>query len=326
MKKELPFIIAEAAQGYEGSDKLVQLYVKAAALSGADAVKFQIFYADEIALEDYPYYQLFKNLELPFEVWNEAVRESHKNGLEFYSDVFGVESFKSLEKIGVDGYKIHSTDINNTVLLKVAAQSQKKIFVSTGGCRLNEIDRALDILNKCDITLMYGFQAEPTQVEDNNLNRIKTLMSIYHRPVGFHDHTAGGDALAFYLPFIAVGEGVCIIEKHLTLSRQVQIEDYVSALTPEEFVLWSTGIKKAYLSLGKGEWELTEKEQLYKTKVRRAVCSFQNIDEGKVIEKADLTLKRSGISDVFFELSEVVGRKAKRFIKSNLPIRKDDVL
>ena len=39
-------IVAEVAQGYEGNIKLTELLTTAAILSGADAVKFQLVYAD----------------------------------------------------------------------------------------------------------------------------------------------------------------------------------------------------------------------------------------------------------------------------------------
>ena len=46
-------IIAEIAQGYEGSEKLTNLLTKGAIASNADAVKFQLVYADELATPDY---------------------------------------------------------------------------------------------------------------------------------------------------------------------------------------------------------------------------------------------------------------------------------
>jgi len=42
-------IIAEIAQGYEGNSTLALMLAKAAVRSGADAVKFQLVYADELA-------------------------------------------------------------------------------------------------------------------------------------------------------------------------------------------------------------------------------------------------------------------------------------
>lgn len=324
MKK--PLIIAEIAQGYEGSEKLVDIYVNAAASAGADAIKFQVFYADELALPDYKYYHLFKSLELPIDVWEKAVKTSHGKGLEFYSDVFGPDSLAMLEKVGAAGYKIHATDINNIRLLKCIANTKKKVFLSTGGCELKEISNAVEILKKCDVTLMYGFQAEPTELKDNNLNRIRTLKKIYNKLVGFQDHTAGDSELALYLPFVALGLGVTVIEKHLTLSREAKIEDYISALTPEEFKKWASMIRSTYKGLGKSEWTLTKQELQYRGKVRRAVCSVRGIRKGAVISDDDVTMKRTDAQNAMYDLSEVIGEKTIRFIKKNTPIRRTNIL
>ena len=321
-----PFIIAEIAQGYEGDAKLAEFYIKAAASSGADAIKFHIFYADELALRDYKYYDLFKNLELPFRVWERCVKLAHKLGIMFYSDVLGRRSLKKLVSIGVDGFKIHSTDVNNLDFIQMVAKSKKKVLLSTGGCSESEIGEAIEVLKMCDITLMHGFQAEPTQIEDNHLNRLTTLKNRFRKAVGFQDHTAGEDALSFYLPFIAIGLGATVIEKHLTLSRKAQIEDYISALTPEEFFVLTNFIKKSYRSLGKDSLNLTNKELAYRTKVRRAVCTVDNINKGKVISKKDVVFKRSGAEDVFHDLSFAVGKIAKRNIKKNSAIKKGDLL
>lgn len=326
MNSTNPLIIAEIAQGYEGSEKLVELYVKAASAAGADAIKFQIFYAHELALPDYKYYLLFKSLELTVAVWENAVKEAHKKGMEFYSDVFGFDSLDMLEKIGADGYKVHTTDINNNQLLKRIAQTKKKVFLSTGGCQMEEIDNAVELLKGCDIALMYGFQAEPTELEDNNLNRIGTLKKTYNKPIGFQDHTAGDSELALYLPFVALGAGVDVIEKHLTLSRAAEIEDYISALTPEEFRNWASMIRAAHNGLGKSEWALTEKELQYRGKVQRAVCTVREIGKGEVIGPDDVTMKRTDAQDVIYELSGAIGKKTSSVIKENTPVKKGDIL
>ena len=46
-------IIAEIAQGFEGNFEQSKLLIKAAAKAGADTVKFQLVYADELATADY---------------------------------------------------------------------------------------------------------------------------------------------------------------------------------------------------------------------------------------------------------------------------------
>lgn len=317
-----PFIIAEIAQGYEGQERLVDFYLKAASFSGADAIKFQIFFADELALKDYKHYSLFKSLELPFAVWKKAVSTAHESGLEFYSDVFGLDSFQKLDEIGTDGYKIHSTDINNFPLLKRVARTKKKIFLSTGGCEQSEIREALKVLDSSRVTLMYGFQAEPTAIKDNHLNRIKTLKSVFNMPVGFQDHTLGESPLALQAPLVALGLGVELIEKHLTLSRAAEIEDYISALEPHEFKRWASEIKEMYPILGMEEWRLTENETAYRTKVKRAVCSRKPLRKGTVLGLEDIALKRTDAKNALYGLSEVIGKTVKRTVPANAVIEK----
>ena len=47
MKKDIK-IIAEIAQGFEGNFTQSKLLIKAAAKAGADSVKFQLVYAEEL--------------------------------------------------------------------------------------------------------------------------------------------------------------------------------------------------------------------------------------------------------------------------------------
>jgi sialic acid synthase SpsE len=46
-------IIAEIAQGFEGVAEQARLLMKAASSAGADAAKYQLVYADELATTEY---------------------------------------------------------------------------------------------------------------------------------------------------------------------------------------------------------------------------------------------------------------------------------
>ena len=96
-------IIAEIAQGYEGDPKLTDLLTTGAIASGADAVKFQLVFADELATPDYQYYELFKSLEMPTSVWHETSDRIHKAGRKLYFDVFGFESLTIALDLSADG-------------------------------------------------------------------------------------------------------------------------------------------------------------------------------------------------------------------------------
>ena len=109
-------IIAEIAQGFEGDEKLASLLTKGAIASGADAVKFQLVYADELATPDYQHYQLFKELEMERIVWTNICKQIHKANKKIYFDIFGLISLEIAKKIGADGVKISTTEFYNNVL------------------------------------------------------------------------------------------------------------------------------------------------------------------------------------------------------------------
>ena len=96
MKNKLK-IIAEIAQGFEGNFTQSKLLISAAAKSGADAVKFQLVYADELATADYQYYSLFKNLEMSEMQWKDLSDYAISLGSKLIVDVFGEKSLETAE-------------------------------------------------------------------------------------------------------------------------------------------------------------------------------------------------------------------------------------
>ena len=89
MKKEKTELIAELAQGFEGSVKIAKKLIVGSYKGKADAVKFQLVFADEICTNDYKDFKIFKKLELTFRQWKEIRDFSKKYKLKFYVDVFG---------------------------------------------------------------------------------------------------------------------------------------------------------------------------------------------------------------------------------------------
>ena len=128
-KSKIIRIIAEAAQGFEGDPLLARLLVRAAARAGADAVKFQLVYADEIATPDYKYYDLFKKLEMPAGCWRQVAGEAKKEGVGLYFDVFGKKSLRMALALGAEGLKIHATDFYHDELIRAALNTGKSILM-----------------------------------------------------------------------------------------------------------------------------------------------------------------------------------------------------
>ncbi|TAL62954.1 MAG: NeuB family protein, partial [Legionella sp.] len=114
-------IIAEIAQGYEGNPTLARLLVKGALVANADAIKIQLIFADELCVPTYPYFDLFKSLEMDEKVWVELVDITHKAGKQIYFDVYGERSLALAHKLNADGVKISTTDFYNIPLFTQAA-------------------------------------------------------------------------------------------------------------------------------------------------------------------------------------------------------------
>jgi sialic acid synthase SpsE len=322
-------IIAEVAQGYEGNPKLSELLALAAVRSDADAVKYQIIFADELAIPEYQYYDLFKSLEMGIEIWQNIVNIVHSQNKKMYFDVFGDLSLELAKSIGADGIKISTTDFYNTPLINRAIENFNKVFISVGGVPIDDIDELVNQLNykEDQITLMYGFQAEPTPIEENNLLRIPEFKKRYpNLSIGFMDHSDGGNDEAFYLPLMAVSLGVSQIEKHITLDRILEIEDFVSALDPERFKKFVAIVKMMESSLGKAVFDLTAKEQKYKNLAGKVVVAKCAINEGEILKEKNLTMKRvsvDGSHGCFRKVSQVLGKKISKSALKNSPITQD---
>lgn len=319
-------IIAELAQSYEGSFADAQALVRAAASAHADAVKFQIFAADELAVPDYEYYSLFRTLELGPEQWVELASLARALDMEFLADVLGVASVEMLDRLGVDGFKIHASDALNLPLLEAVGQTGRPVLLSCGGSYSAEIAEAVQKLREAGaraICLMHGFQASPTDPADTRLRRLRALRRTFRLPVGYADHIDAEHSLARHWPLLAVGTGVDVIEKHLTLNRADQKEDYISALNPDEFAEMVTGIRLAEQALGRDDFDLTPAERSYRGSFRKRVVAARTLESGRVLTASDLALKRVPGEGGITDLRAVVGRTLCRAVASNAAVTEE---
>ena len=106
-------IIAEIAQGYEGDIKQCERFVRLAKRCGADGVKFQIFEVEELCLPNYKHYDLFKSLYIEPKEWKKIINICNEIGIDFYVDIFGLNTLKWMRECNIKGIKIHSSDLRN---------------------------------------------------------------------------------------------------------------------------------------------------------------------------------------------------------------------
>ena len=234
-------IIAEIANAHGGSWEVAGALVDAAAQAKANGVKFQRFTADELVVPSHPKHDHFRTLEFSETQWASLVERARAAGLRVWSDVFGERSARAMQALGVDGFKIHASDIANLPLLRVVTSCRRPVLLGCGGARLIEIREAIEALGRhgCPRVIpMHGFQAFPTSLHETHLARLAYLREQLGIPIGLSDHVDGGSEWAGLVPLLAVMLGVPVIEKHLTLDRAARGIDHHSALEPHELLGW----------------------------------------------------------------------------------------
>ena len=300
-------IIAEIANSHQGSPKNAENLAIKSLEAGANAVKFQIYFADELLAQNHPRFSHFKKQSFNESEWLKLINKVKKKG-KVYCDIFGLKAFKLAKKLNVHGYKIHSSDLLNYFLLKKVSKKKKKIFLSTGGSKIAEIKYALKFFqnSKNKPILLHGFQSYPTKIEDTKLKRINYLRSYFQNQadIGYQDHTSGDDPFNLYLPLIAIGMGANVIEKHVTLNRKKKGVDYYSSIEPKELKKFIEIIRKSNVALGKNIISFSKSEKKYRSQVKKHWVSNKDLSKKNKIQNNNVSMKRvhsKNLEPMYFE-------------------------
>lgn len=328
-------IIAELAQGFEGKPEQSRLLMKAAAAAGADAAKYQLVYADELATPDYKYYELFRSIEMDDNVWNGLAVYAGQLGIKLYVDIFGARSLQLAEKIGVAVVKLHGTDIANLGFLQQVARSAvPKVLLGAGGAHAGELERAIEILANKELVVLLGFQGYPTPNGTNQIARLRLLIERWREKhpklsFGFADHAPPDSPLRYALAATAIGAGATTVEKHLTLGKVMKLEDHESALNPDEFAEFCEVMRACAEAYGtaqaREDFGMSEAEQGYRKMIRRHVVTGHAVAGGTRLSPADLVLKRAGAERVITDLEAVYGKTLKRSLAANVAVAPSDI-
>jgi sialic acid synthase SpsE len=327
-KNKPVLIVAEVASAHQGDVDICKELVEKVGRSGADAIKFQKFTAEELVVAG-PSRKHFKEIEFSDTEWREVFSVAKKFNWEILADVFDVGSCDLMNELGASAFKIHSTDLTNPYLISHVAEKEKPILLGVGGGTNEEIRGAIETIRsygKGSIILVHGFQAYPTKLEDTNLKLIQTLGEVFGLNVGYHDHVDAESEMALFLPCMAIPFGATIIEKHVILDRSGKGLDYQSALTPEEFKKMVGNVRDFERAVGSGKIELSAAEKKYREEVRKNIVAKTNIPAKTVIKLEMLAFKRSkpGLSPT--EAVDMLGKKAKVDIKKDEVITWDKLL
>jgi N,N'-diacetyllegionaminate synthase len=307
-------IAAEAAQGYQADWAKELALVDLAAAAGADAIKFQLLHDGELLTADHPLCGHVRDLELPPERWQAVADRARSKGIALFVDVFGRRGLELAADIGAAAVKVHASDmLNERLLSEIADSPVSRVLLSAGGSEAGEIGQAAALLPGKELTLILGFQAYPTAIEDNGLRRLAALAELLpEAELGFADHTAQEEALALWLPALALAFGVTYVEKHLTIAQVLQDPDYQSALDPDRFAGFAANLRAAEAALGvegAAADEMSDAERAYRLGMKRHVVAAEDLQGGTQLGRENLVLMRAPEppADALLRLEDAVG-------------------
>lgn len=323
-------IIAEIANAHQGIPEKAEEIALEALKAQADAIKFQVYFADELLTKSHPRYDHFRSQAFSVEIWTELLKRFVDKGARVYCDVFGLKALKVAKKAGVFGFKIHSSDLCNVFLLRQLAKTGKRILLATGGTSIREIWLALKELKDAGtrLVLLHGFQSYPTDVEESSLSRLPWLKGIFGDccEIGFMDHVDADDSFAMSLPLVAMGMGATVIEKHITLDRQAKGIDYYSSLNPEEFAVFVQSVRRMEKATIGNPEEFSPSERVYRADVKKRWVATRAMPQGHVLGCGDLIMKRTKASSSHpVTLDRLLDRPLLREVKDEESLSLSDV-
>jgi N,N'-diacetyllegionaminate synthase len=319
-------IIAEVGVNHNGSPDLAKNLVDAAVGAGADVVKFQTFKARSLSTEvaekaEYQshnsdthesQYAMLRKLELSCEMHVVLLRHCDTKGIEFLSSAFDIDSLDYLHSLGLHRFKIPSGEISNLPYLRHIGRMGKPIIISTGMSSIDEVNSAIVSLERSGtprslVTVLHCNTEYPTPMEDVNLMAMCTMREALGVKVGYSDHTSGIE-----VSIAAVAMGATVIEKHLTLDRNLPGPDHRASLEPDEFAKMVNAIRNIESARGDGVKRPSNSEAKNITAARKSLVAAKPIFRGEVFTPENVTTKRPGNGISPMRWDDVIGQVARK--------------
>lgn len=315
------YVIAEIGNNHNGDfDRAIAL-VDAAIAAGADCAKFQMRKLDEVyrasslsgkdddLAVEYTL-DLLRRFELPIAQQKKIAEYCATKGIQYLCTPWDAKSVAVLEGFGVLAYKVASADLTNLPLLARLAATGKPLIVSTGMSTTDEIKAAAKFLDDRDAgyVLLHCQSTYPAALHNIHLRFMETLREI-HPVIGYSGHERG-----IAVSTAAVALGAVVIERHITLDREMEGPDHAASLEPEEFKALVSGIREVEAARGEklSERALSQGELINRENLAKSLVAARDLQAGSVISESDIAVKSPGQGLSPLKMPALLGRKLTR--------------
>jgi sialic acid synthase SpsE len=310
-----PFIIAEVADAHYGSLDRAKEMAVLSKKSGATCVKFQHHLPDEEMLREIPnssnmkeplYEFLLKNA-LNLDQHIELAKFCENIGILYLCTPFSWKAAEELETyVDPFAYKIGSGELTDIPTILRISRFAKPVLISTGMSEIHEITRTYEavVAHVPELVLMNCTSAYPPKFSDIQLGFIPIMKELYPAAIiGHSDHTPSiSTAIA------AVGLGADVIEKHVTIDRNLVGPDDEVSIDFNQLKELASYAGEVFLSRGKDK-RLLDSEKEIQLWARRSVVVLEDLPIGSVLSEANIWGKRPGTGIPSWKIPEIVGKR-----------------
>lgn len=332
-----PYVVAEVGPNHNGSlDRALEMVATAAA-AGADAVKFQIavpenVYSLDAFKADYQRINDSEGSAIDMSRRLQLGRDDHRRlhqacrnaGVAYMCTAFDLDSLAFIDReFDLPYFKIASGEILSVDMLDYMAERHRPVLLSTGMATFDEIAGALARLerrNPKEITILHCVSRYPVPHKDVNLRVLGALAERFGRPIGYSDHSLGIECCLG-----AVALGATVIEKHVTLDRDLPGPDHKASATIEEFATLVEAIRRLEEALGAAEKTFSDEEAAVRRMARKSIVAARAIPAGAAIARGDVCFKRPGTGLPPTALDAVLGHRVRRAIECDRVIDAGDI-
>ncbi|MEO5954229.1 MAG: N-acetylneuraminate synthase family protein [Nitrospiraceae bacterium] len=319
------FIIAEGGLSHFGDMELARQLVNLAADGGADAFKTQFFDVEAlIARRAQDWRERLRPRNLTFVQARELKNLCSRRGLIFLATAHDETRIRWLQDLDVPAVKVGSGERNNPAFLSKLASIGKPMIVSTGMYGESDVREAIEacaVAGCQELALLHCVTSYPTPSDQVNLAAMGRLKQIFPGPVGYSDHTE--DNLAV---LAAVARGAAIIEKHITILRNVpNAQDWKVSAGPENFAQLVSDIRRVKEMIGHGRKEPAPCEREGTKWALKSLVPSTDLPAGHKLVAEDLCSKRPGDGIPPNQLQQILGCQLKRNVQADELIVIDDI-
>lgn len=254
-------------------------------------------------------------LELNDEEHFEVYKYAKEKGMDFVETICAPGAMSCLKLFTPDYLKVASRDLTNLPLLEALAETKTPIIVSTGMAGDREIENAVEVITRhhSNLTILHCISEYPADYVNINLNTIPYLEEKFPElSIGYSDHSIG-----IMVPVAAVVLGAKVIEKHITLDRNMKGSDQKGSLEGEGIFRMMRDIRNVEQALGTKEMFIAEAVKATRVKLERSCASLREIKAGDIITEEDLHLLSPGDGFQWADRAALIGKKATQDIPAD---------